>query len=478
MAVKQKLMKKKLKICCIGAGFVGGPTMAVIALKCPEIKITVVDIDRDKIDSWNGNINQLPVYEPGLSEIIEKVRDVNLFFSTDIDNAINDSEIIFMAVNTPTKSSGEGKGYAADLTYVINSAKQIAKASKSDKIIIEKSTLPVRTAEKIKEILETNKTEDINFEVLSNPEFLAEGTAIKDLFKSDRVLIGGESTKSGKRATKLLFNIYNQWIPKEKILTTNVWSSELSKLVSNAMLAQRISSINSISALCEETDADIEEVAKAVGMDTRIGNKFLKSSIGFGGSCFKKDILNLVYISRYYGLNEVADYWESVIKINIYQTKRIGDNIINALDSEKNNNLVAILGWAYKKDTNDSRESASIYLAKHLLDNNIKINIYDPKVSKDKIKDDLTLLFKSDNKNDSEVNKLLSRVSIVLDPYDTFLNASAVCLCTEWDSFVKLDWNKIYNIMNKPSLIFDGRNLLNKSDLAKIGFQTYSIGKP
>ena len=364
MATEKKLMKKNLKICCIGAGFVGGPTMAVIALKCPEIKITVVDINKDKIDLWNGNINKLPVYEPGLSEIIEKVRDVNLFFSTDIDNAINDSEIIFMAVNTPTKSSGEGKGYAADLTYVINSAKQIAKASKSDKIIIEKSTLPVRTAEKIKEILDANKTEGVNYEVLSNPEFLAEGTAIRDLFKSDRVLIGGESTKSGKRATNLLFNIYNQWIPKEKILMTNVWSSELSKLVSNAMLAQRISSINSISALCEETGADIEEVAKAVGMDTRIGNKFLKSSIGFGGSCFKKDILNLVYISRYYGLNEVADYWESVVKINNYQTKRIGDKIIKALDSEKNNNVVAILGWAFKKDTNDSRESASIYLAK------------------------------------------------------------------------------------------------------------------
>lgn len=477
MATEKKLMKKNLKICCIGAGFVGGPTMAVIALKCPEIKITVVDINKDKIDSWNGNINKLPVYEPGLSEIIEKVRDVNLFFSTDIDNAINDSEIIFMAVNTPTKSSGDGKGYAADLTYVINSAKQIAKASKSDKIIIEKSTLPVRTAEKIKGVLEANKTKDINFDVLSNPEFLAEGTAIRDLFKSDRVLIGGESTKSGKRATNLLFNIYNQWIPKEKILTTNVWSSELSKLVSNAMLAQRISSINSISALCEQTGADIEEVAKAVGMDTRIGNKFLKSSIGFGGSCFKKDILNLVYISRYYGLNEVADYWESVVKINNYQTKRIGDKIIKVLDSKKNNNVVAILGWAFKKDTNDSRESASIYLAKQLLDNNIKINIYDPKVSKARIIKDLALLFKSDNKNHSEVNNLLSKASIVSDPYDAFLNVSVISLCTEWDSFVKLDWNKIYSIMNQPSFIFDGRSILNMSDLSKIGFQTYSIGK-
>ena len=468
---------KKLKICCIGAGFVGGPTMAVIALKCPGIKITVVDINKEKIHAWNGDVNKLPVYEPGLSEIIEKVRDVNLFFSTDIDNAIDESEMIFMAVNTPTKTSGEGKGYAANLTYVKKSAEQIAKASKSDKIIIEKSTLPVRTAEKIKEILEANKTKDINFEVLSNPEFLAEGTAIQDLFKSDRVLIGGESTKSGKKAIDLLFNIYNQWIPKDKILTTNVWSSELSKLVSNAMLAQRISSINSISAVCEKTGADIEEVSKAVGMDTRIGNRFLNPSIGFGGSCFKKDILNLVYISRHYGLDQVADYWESVVKINNYQTERIGDKIIKALDSNNNADTVTILGWSFKKDTNDSRESASIYLARQLLQNNIKINIYDPKVKEERIKDDLTTLFKNDNTHDDEVKKILSRVRIFTEPYDSVLNSSAVSICTEWDDFVELDWNKIFNVMHQPSFIFDGRGLLNKVNLEKIGFQAYSIGK-
>ena len=306
-------------ICCIGAGFVGGPTMAVIALKCPDLKITVVDINKKKIDLWNGDLDQLPVYEPGLSKIISKVRGVNLFFSTEVDKEIERAEMIFMAVNTPTKKEGEGKGYAADLKFIERCAKQIAEASKSDKIIIEKSTLPVRTAEKIKNILSVNKKKNINFEVLSNPEFLAEGTAINDLFKSDRVLIGGENTTSGLMAIDTLVKIYSKWIPRERIITTNVWSSELTKLVSNAMLAQRISSINSISALCEKTGANIEEVSKATGMDSRIGSSFLKASIGFGGSCFKKDILNLVYISRHYGLNEVANYWESVVNINNYQ---------------------------------------------------------------------------------------------------------------------------------------------------------------
>ena len=283
MDIKKQKMKIK-KICCIGAGFVGGPTMAVIALKCPDIHIDVVDINEDKINAWNGDLNKLPVYEPGLAEIISKVRGVNLFFSTEINQAIEEAQMIFMAVNTPTKTSGEGKGYAADLTFIENSAKQIAKASKSDKIVIEKSTLPVRTAEKVKDILNLNKKGNINFEVLSNPEFLAEGTAINDLFKSDRVLIGGEDTNNGRIAVNSLVDIYKRWIPADKILTTNVWSSELSKLVSNAMLAQRISSINSISALCEKTGANVEEVAMAVGMDSRIGNSFLKSSIGFGGS--------------------------------------------------------------------------------------------------------------------------------------------------------------------------------------------------
>ncbi|MDA8934929.1 nucleotide sugar dehydrogenase, partial [Flavobacteriaceae bacterium] len=308
-------------ICCIGAGYVGGPTMAVIALKCPEINIIVVDNNLEKIKDWNGSLDNIPVYEPGLVEIIEKVRGKNLFFSNDIKGAIEKSEMIFMAVNTPTKKEGEGAGMAADLRYVENCAKDIAKYSKSDKIVIEKSTLPVRTAEKIKEILEENSN-DIHFEILSNPEFLAEGTAIKDLFKSDRVLIGGDDSPTGKKAVKALVDIYANWIPKEKILTTNVWSSELAKLASNAMLAQRISSINSLSALCEKTGADIDDLSRAIGMDHRIGSHFLKASVGFGGSCFQKDILNLVYLCQYYGLNEVAEYWHQVLKINDYQKRR------------------------------------------------------------------------------------------------------------------------------------------------------------
>tara|TARA_B100001250_G_scaffold414406_1_gene452584 strand:- start:1277 stop:2710 length:1434 start_codon:yes stop_codon:yes gene_type:complete len=476
MDIKKENMKIQ-KVCCIGAGFVGGPTMAVIALKCPELTVTVVDINKEKIDAWNGELNNLPVYEPGLSEIIEKVRGVNLFFTNDVDKSIKEAEMIFLAVNTPTKTSGEGKGYSADLTYVENSAKQIAKASISDKIVIEKSTLPVRTAEKVKEILESNKTGNINFEVLSNPEFLAEGTAINDLFKSDRVLIGGEQTERGKKAISLLSNIYNKWIPKEKIITTNVWSSELSKLVSNAMLAQRISSINSVSALCEKTGADIDEVSKAVGMDKRIGTRFLNASIGYGGSCFKKDILNLVYISKHYGLDQVADYWESVVKINSYQTERIADKIINVLKPANNNAVVTILGWAFKKETNDSRESASIYLANRLLDNNININIYDPKVKESRIIEDLKSLFKNENKELKKIEESLSRVSVFNDPYDSILNSNLISICTEWYEFTQLDWKKIFNTMSTPRYIFDGRNLLNKLDLDTIGFKTFFIGK-
>jgi len=350
-------------ICCIGAGYVGGPTMAVIALKCPHINVYVVDINQTKIDLWNDeNLDNIPVYEPGLKEIVSKTRNKNLFFSTDINLAINKSEMIFVAVNTPTKTYGEGKGMAADLTYVENCAKTIGQLATSDKIVIEKSTLPVRTAEKIKEILKVNSREDVNFEVLSNPEFLAEGTAIKDLFKSDRVLIGSDQTKSGLLASKSLVEIYENWIPKEKILTTNVWSSELTKLASNAMLAQRISSINSLSALCEKTGADIEEVSNAIGFDKRIGKEFLKSSVGFGGSCFQKDILNLVYLSKYYGLDEVADFWYQVIKINNYQKARFSKKIIDELNGTVKSKKISVLGWAFKKDTNDSRESASIYV--------------------------------------------------------------------------------------------------------------------
>ena len=433
-------------ICCIGAGYVGGPTMAVIALKCPHINVTVVDANPDKIKAWNGPLDSLPVYEPGLAEVVKEARGRNLFFSEDIADNIEKAEMIFMAVNTPTKTEGEGAGMAADLRYIEACARDIAKYSKSYKIVIEKSTLPVRTAEKIKEILEDNST-GIHFEILSNPEFLAEGTAIQDLFKSDRVLIGGDQTKSGQNAVQALVEIYANWIPKEKILTTNVWSSELAKLASNAMLAQRISSINSLSALCEKTGANIDELSKAMGMDHRIGPHFLKASVGFGGSCFQKDILNLVYLCKYYGLDEVAEYWHQVVKINDYQKNRFAQKIIDHFGGDLSGKTIAILGWSFKANTNDSRESPSIYISKNLLKHGANLNIFDPKVSKNKIKSDLTG-FKD---------------FIVFDSVDGAINHSKIILVlVEWDSFKTLDFSekKVYNA-------------------TKINFenQYYSIGK-
>ena len=435
-------------ICCIGAGYVGGPTMAVIAEKCPDIKITLVDSNPDKIDAWIGPLDQLPVFEPGLKEIVEKVRDKNLFFSNDIDKHIDESEMIFIAVNTPTKTEGEGAGMAADLKYVIACAKQIAKSSNSDKIVIEKSTLPVRTAEKIKEILYNEGKEGVNFEILSNPEFLAEGTAIQDLYKSDRVLIGGDETKSGKIAVEKLVSIYRRWIPKSKILTTNVWSSELSKLASNAMLAQRISSINSLSALCEKTGANIDEVSKAIGMDRRIGKEFLKVSPGFGGSCFKKDILNLVYLCQFYGLNDVADYWYGVIKINDYQRERIINKIISYY-SENNLELkISILGWAFKKNTNDTRESVSIYITNQLIRHGFQIKIYDTMVSEEKILRDLNEINK-DFKQD-----FINKVS-VYESLEGILNETKILMIlTEWDEFKTLEKD------SSNKIIFDFRNIL------------------
>ena len=453
-------------ICCIGAGYVGGPTMAVIALKCPEIKINIVDINKKKIDQWNSkNLDKLPVFEPGLSEIISEVRGKNLFFRTDVEECIDNADMVFMAVNTPTKTEGEGKGMAADLKYIESCARTIAKVSKTDKIVVEKSTLPVRTAEKIIDILNENK--NVSFQVISNPEFLAEGTAIKDLFKSDRVLIGGEKSREGEIAVNSLSQIYERWVPKDKILKLNIWSSELSKLVSNAMLAQRISSINSISSICEKTGADIDEVALAVGMDSRIGPNFLKASIGFGGSCFKKDILNLVYMLRYYNLEKEANYWEGVININSHQTERFSKKIIDSLVNYSNK-TISIFGWAFKKDTNDSRESASIYLTKILLEHDIKIHIYDPMVSKERVLDDL--IKQGVNINDSLLNFFDS-------PDDALRLSSGVAICTEWDEFREYDWKSIYRLMDNNPLIFDGRNILNVDKLKEYGFNIYSIGK-
>ena len=440
-------------ICCIGAGYVGGPTMAVIALKCLHINVTVVDANPEKIKAWNGPLVNLPVYESGLSEVVKETRGRNLFFSTDIKGSIEKSEMIFMAVNTPTKTEGEGSGMAADLRYIEACAKDIAKYSKSDKIVIEKSTLPVRTAEKIKEILLENSN-GIHFEILSNPEFLAEGTAIQDLFKSDRVLIGGDKTETGQQAVQSLVDIYANWIPREKILTTNVWSSELAKLASNAMLAQRISSINSLSALCEKTGANIDELSKAIGSDHRIGPHFLKASVGFGGSCFQKDILNLVYLCKHFGLSEVAEYWHQVIKINDYQKKRFAQKIIDHFGGDLAGKTIAILGWAFKTNTNDSRESASILVAEKLYNAGANLEVFDPKVTSKTIEDDINFHWKS---NFDEVNKKL----VINTELEFRGNIDACAVLTEWNDFINIDASKIK--------VFDGRGIINGS--------YFSIGK-
>jgi UDPglucose 6-dehydrogenase len=467
--------KRITSICCIGAGYVGGPTMAVFALKCPNVKITVVDSNHEKIAAWNTD--DLPVYEPGLLEIVKEVRGKNLFFSTDVDKAIEEAEMIFISVNTPTKTYGVGKGMAADLKYVELCTRQIARVSKSNKIIVEKSTLPVRTAESIKAIIDGSSSE-FNFQVLSNPEFLAEGTAVNDLLYADRVLIGGEQTPDGLAAIEALSEIYENWIPSERIIKTRLWSSELSKLTANAFLAQRVSSINSISALCERTGADVEEVAKAIGMDSRIGPKFLKASVGFGGSCFQKDILNLVYLCRHFNLPEVADYWEQVIIINDYQKNRFAQNIINTLFNTVSGKKIAMLGWAFKKDTNDSRESASIYVANNLLLDNAEIHVYDPKVSEARIIDDLVYLNSQlEDSNSLSEKEIKERVVVHKNPYSATQEAHATLVMTEWDEFKTYDWQKIFDQMLKPAFLFDGRLVLDGDKLKKIGFKFYQIGK-
>ncbi len=466
-----KKMKKITNICCIGAGYVGGPTMAVIAQKCPEIEVNVVDINQQRINEWNNiDLDNLPIYEPGLKEVIAESRNRNLFFSTNVAKGIGEAEMIFISVNTPTKTYGKGKGMAADLKYIELCARQIAMVAKTDKIVVEKSTLPVRTAETIREILK-NTGNGVNFQILSNPEFLAEGTAIADLYNADRVLIGGEQTSEGKIAMDALTEIYAHWLPRERILQTNVWSSELSKLTANAFLAQRISSINSLSALCEKTEANIEEVARAIGSDSRIGSKFLKSSVGFGGSCFQKDILNLVYICRNLGLNEVADYWEQVIIMNNYQKKRFADKIIATLFNTVSGKKIAFLGWAFKKDTNDTRETAAMYVADYLMDDLANIMVYDPKVKPEQMFADLNYL----NTRNPEQNK--AQLNTSTDPYDTSKDAHAIVILTEWDEFINYDWHKIFDSMMKPAFIFDGRNIMDREKLELIGFKYFGIGK-
>jgi len=457
-------------ICCIGAGYVGGPTMAVIAQKNPAITVTVVDVNAQRIQDWNDkDLTKLPIYEPGLDAVVAEARGRNLFFSTNVDDAIDKAEMIFISVNTPTKTYGAGKGMAADLKYVELCARQIARVATTDKIVVEKSTLPVKTAEAIQSILD-NTGNGVNFQILSNPEFLAEGTAMRDLAMPDRVLIGGNQTKEGLEAIAALVDVYSSWVSKENILTTNLWSSELSKLTANAFLAQRISSINSLSALCEATGANVSEVAKAIGMDSRIGPKFLEASVGFGGSCFQKDILNLVYISKSLGLTEVADYWHQVILMNNYQRDRFVKNMIKTMYNTVSGKTIAFLGWAFKKDTNDTRESAAIYVADMLIEEQATIKVYDPKVTSTQMLNDLDYL------NTRSLKENASFLQTNDDPYKALEGTHAVAVLTEWDEFKSYNWQSIYDAMQKPAFVFDGRNILDKQKLEAIGFVYSAIG--
>lgn len=462
-----------LSICCIGAGYVGGPTMAMIAKQCPDIDVNVVDINQSRIDAWNSN--QLPIYEPGLDEVVKEARGRNLRFTTDVDGAIRDSKIVFISVNTPTKTFGIGNGRAANLEFVERCARKIAEVSSGHKIIVEKSTLPVRTAEAVKRIL-SHSAKDATFDVLSNPEFLAEGTAVEDLLDPDRVLIGGESDK----AVETLVDVYGHWVPRDRIITTNLWSSELSKLTANAFLAQRVSSINAISALCEATEADVDEVAHAIGTDSRIGSKFLKASVGFGGSCFQKDILNLVYLCEHFGLPEVAAYWEQVVLMNDYQKRRFAERIVKTMFNTVSGKKIGIWGFAFKKDTNDTRESAAIYVCHDLLNERAELCIYDPKVPEAQIRYELEQVFRSPKGVLSpEDRKLIeSNVRVVNSAEEAADDAYSVAVMTEWDEFRDLDYESIYTSMNKPAFLFDGRNLLDHKKLVDIGFEVHSIGKP
>lgn len=451
-----------MNICCLGAGYVGGPTMAMIAAKCPDIIVTVVDPNAARIAEWNSD--ELPIYEPGLDGVVREARGRNLFFSTDVDAAIRTADIIFVSVGTPTKKQGIGAGRAADLRYVESAARRIAAIAEGPKIIVEKSTIPVKTAEAINTILHANSKSG-QFQVLSNPEFLAEGTAVEDLLCPDRVLIGGEDTEEGKAAVEKLVGIYARWIPRERILTTNLWSSELSKLVANAFLAQRISSINSISALCEATGADVDEVGNAIGKDSRIGPKFLKASVGFGGSCFQKDILNLAYLCQHFGLPEVSAYWESVVKINDWQKHRFAERIVRELFNTVTGKRIAILGFAFKKDTNDTRETAAIAVCQDLLAEGAEVVVYDPKVREAEIR--LDVLGSGTNDN----------LKVAGSAAEAAAGAHAIAVLTEWDEFKTIPFAELYENMPKPAFIFDGRNILAHAALRKIGFRVFPIGK-
>jgi UDPglucose 6-dehydrogenase len=453
-----------MKITCLGAGYVGGPTMAMIAAKCPDIEVTVVDPNAARIAAWNSD--RLPVYEPGLDEVVRSARGRNLHFKTDVEAAIRAGDIIFVCVGTPTKTYGVGAGRAADLRYIESAARMIADVSEGSKIIVEKSTIPVKTAEAMNTILRSN-SKNGQFQVLSNPEFLAEGTAIADLLQPDRILIGGERTPEGEAAMEKLGGVYARWVPRERIITTNLWSSELSKLVANAFLAQRISSINSISALCEATGADVDEVANAIGRDSRIGPKFLKASVGFGGSCFQKDILNLVYLCEHFGLPEVAAYWESVVRMNDWQKGRFTRKIVSTLFNTVSGKRIAVLGFAFKKDTNDTRESAAISVVRGLLEENATVVVYDPKVPADDIRRDVLGAGTTDE-----------QLVVATSAKEAAAGAHGLAVLTEWDEFKTLDFTAIHGGMHKPAFVFDGRNILPRAELEKIGFRVFAIGKP
>ncbi|MDH3256179.1 MAG: nucleotide sugar dehydrogenase [Nitrospinota bacterium] len=448
------------KITCIGAGYVGGPTMTVIANFCTDYQVTVVDISQERIDQWNSD--DLPIFEPGLKERVLKARGQNLFFSVDIDQAIEEADIIFVTVNTPTKTFGEGAGKAVDLQYIEQTARRIKENSKSDKIIVEKSTIPVRAAETLSKILHSGNN-SIHFEILSNPEFMAEGTGIHDMENPDRVLIGSMNTASGQAARDELIKIYERWVPRDKLITTNLWSSELSKLVSNAFLAQRISSINSISGLCEVTEADVDEVARAVGKDSRIGPKFLRAGLGFGGSCFRKDILNLVYLCQHFGLQPVADFWQQVITINDYQMQRFVQRILTAMFNSVVDKKIALFGFAFKPDTGDTRDSPAIHVSKMLLIERAHLCITDPHALKNAQKD---------------LEGVEGQISYEPDPYKAAKGAHAIALMTEWDQYKSLDYKRIFDSMEKPAFVFDGRNHLDHQALFDLGFSVYAIGKP
>ena len=463
-----------MKICCIGAGYVGGPTMAMIAKQCPDIDVHVVDINQSRIDAWNSE--ELPVYEPGLYDIVRAARGKNLRFSTEVGPAIQAADMVFISVNTPTKTFGIGAGRAANLEFVEKCARVIAENSTSHKVVVEKSTLPVRTAEAVKRILESSTNgSGASFDVLSNPEFLAEGTAIEDLLSPDRVLIGGESDS----AIEKLANVYGQWVPQDKIIRTNLWSSELSKLTANAFLAQRVSSINAISALCEATGADVNEVANAIGTDSRIGPKFLKASVGFGGSCFQKDILNLVYLCEHFGLPEVAAYWEQVVKMNDYQKHRFSKRIVKTMFNTVSDKKIAIWGFAFKKDTNDTRESAAIYVCRDLLLERARLAVYDPQVNESQVRSELlSVLAESDGMSNSAASQLLeTNLEVVGTAQEATRHAHAIAVLTEWDEFKLGDFESIYGGMKRPAFLFDGRNTLCRSSMTALGFEVHAIGR-